>query len=223
MTKWKVALLTIMLLLFVGCVDYQESLTLNYDGSGELGILFGMDMSMFDMFPGFDFEDDEDFDEDFADDYADEDSVVLGSLNEVEGVRVLRSEQYRDEQSWEWEDLLVAFDSLEALEEAHREADADRLGTLVWHRDGPGVWLFERVLPFMADLDGEPMDDMAWQMMGGLLGDTLFSYSVTFPGRVLEANVPAEQIDQSTNTVTWKFTVGSMLEENQVLHARVAQ
>ncbi len=219
MKPWRALLLLMsVMLLLTGCMNYREHMMLNEDGSGELSVLFGMDTSAMDMFPEAELDADESEDE-----LDEEDGVVLDSIEETEGVRIIRSEQYRDEDGWEWEDFAVAFDSLEALKEAHTDADAERLGTIEWYQESSGDWVFERALPPMSGLDGEPMDDMMWQMMSGFFADAEFSYSVTFPGSIIEANAPEEDIDRETNTVTWRFAALSMQNPDEALRARIGQ
>ncbi len=210
MKRWMLLLLVVGALIFAGCVDYQEEMTLNADGSGIMTVLVGMDMSMFSMF--------EDMEEDGLEDDADDEGGLEFSEDfaDVEGVEILEEESYRDG-DWEWSRVVIAFDSLEALAES--QGDDGDLGVITWSQGPDGRWYFERELPIMGAEDDEELDQEALNMMAGFLGDSSFTYSVVFPGAVLEANTDEELIEFAESRVTWTFPQIDLMRESVTLRA----
>lgn len=216
MTKKHLALLvlTLAVLLLAGCMQYQDDLVIFADGSGELSILMGVDMEMMEMFGEAD-EDEPFFDE------PDEE------FEEMDGVRVIRQENFREE-NWEYTQVVYGFDSIEQLMAALTETDDDAaadLGLISWTQEADGTWMFSRVIIDMdMGFDDDEMDAESLGMMSMFFGDAGFTYTVTFPNRVLETNANEEDIDYGTNTVTWRVSMMDMIQQADLnMWARVAQ
>lgn len=215
MKRW-VLVLVLFSVLLGGCLEFQEHLDLNRDGSGQLSMLVGIDLSMLNM-----------FDED-SDMSMDTEIDVSSEFSGIEGVTVLRNEQYQED-SLEWSDLVISFVSLEHLmaTQSHMDEDGEiekgSLGEISWSRDDGGYYVYQRVLPLFGNEDEEEMDEMTKAMLFSFFGEVFFLYSVTFPGGVLDANAPIEDIDSNTNTVTWSFSLPSMMLDNQVMWAKIAR
>ena len=209
MKRWMWVVLAAVALLLSGCVDYQETLVLERDGSGEFSMLVGMDMSMFAMFDDM-VEEAEDVEEDPA--------FIVDE--EMEGIRLIREETWTDEDGWEWSDVALAFDTLEALQEAFADSDDDPIGQIHWYQDGDH-WVFERNMAPVGGMDEEPMDAATLQMMSGFFGNSEFRYTVRFPGQIIKTNAEVENVDHQNNTVTWVFSMQTMTAEPQTMHATI--
>lgn len=218
MKRCVLVLLISCLLVLGGCIEYQESLELYEDGTGQLSIMMGFDLSMMEMFSSDD--DDEDMDMDMGLDF-------IENIPDMDGITVLLEESY-EEDGWEWSKVVFSFDSLEHLRalneiEIEEEDGSDFLGHLTWERGDDGYYIFNRELPLFGDDSDEEMDEMTIDMMLSFFGDVQFVYSVTFPRAVLETNTETESIDSSTNTVTWTFSLPDMVTGNQVMWAKIAR
>ncbi len=223
MKKILSVLMVLSVLLLVGCVDYEETMILNADGSGRVLLKVGMDTSMMDSM-GLDmFEDEEEEDEEefqglnIGDDFRD-----------MEGVTLVSEREWKEE-GWTWSEVVIAFDSLEkmlaAIEQDLQDDDTyedsgSPFGEITWERTRDGHWEFHRSIPLFGD-EGEEMDEMGLTMLRAFFGDTYFYYHVQFPGRILEANTETDLINHQTNTVTWKFSMPDMMSANQVMWAKV--
>lgn len=217
MKRWIVALV-LSLLLLGGCIEYHENLDLYEDGSGELTILMGFDLAMMEMFS---YEEDEE----------DEMDMNMGldlveNLPDMEGVSIIVGESYQED-GWEWSNVSISFESIEHLQALSEieddEVEESFIGELSWSRGEDGHYIFSRVLPLYGEGHNGDMDEMTRDMVVSFFGDVTFVYSVTFPRAVLEANTESENIDATSNTVTWSFLLPDLVMSNLEMWAKIAR
>ena len=202
MRKTAVGFATLILVLVSGCATYKEELQILKDDSGTLSFTSGV-VEMFGT-----------------------ESEVNYHPDGIEGYRIVSVNSYADD-GFDWTEAIAHFDSIDALAEVV-ESSAGLVGRISYEEDGEGNMVFLRDLTPVRDLirvftgGEEPTEEMVEEELGEL-AFLPWSFTVQFEGRILDTNALPENIDESTNTVSWFFTFRDLVDTPQIMCVTVAQ
>ena len=197
------------LLLFVlsSCIDYQEKMKLNYDGSGTITFAVGVNQSLFGGIA--DSSNFKDFDE----------SKIKEQYSGKKGIKFLGSRTYTQDGN-KWVEINLSFESLQALNEANKDSmQQSMMGTINLSEDASGNMVFTRKLlakPGSTEKDsvGSEFADGMMQMM---FGNYKWKYELTLPGKIISTNAAQNDVDYKTNTVKWTMSLASLASAHEMI------
>lgn len=210
-------------LLIVGCVQVEQTLTLNADGSGSLAVSYGMskeDVAQMEAMSreAFEAEGMTNDPEAYAMFDFDEDDIRADfKAYEQHGV-TLQSVKTAESNGWKYVHLNVKFKSLEGL--SRTEFISDRTISLV--RDEEGHYLFRQAAaqtPAEEEAAGKEQDDVA-AAMADLMKGFRAVMIVRAPSKILSSNAGASD----ETSATWEFDLAkdpNALERAQKLDMQV--
>ncbi len=201
-------LLSLLLSLFIlGCINYDETLTLKPNGSGELHFKFGVDESLLGL---------NDSDAVFVVDESD----MRKKLEGIDGVELVDSKTFSDQGS-RWTEVILRFNSLANLAQVTQKIEqSDFIGTIALSTDKDGNQHFTRKI--ISNDSKQTENEIPSKILDSMMGKYSWTYKTKFPGKVISANTADENIDRNNNTVTWKFSFGSILQGPLVMEATIA-
>lgn len=207
MKKLQIFLIGFFSLLLIGCLEYEETLTISSDGSGTLIFKMGVEESILEMSDDNDFQN---FDE----------NPIRQNFEGVDGIEVTESKSYTDK-GVRWIEITLHFESLEQLSNAEENFDQRGfIGHLSFSKDADGNQVFTREISFQTP--EEEQDEFSKNMMESVFGKYYWTYTTIFPRRVISANTSEKNINYEQNKVTWSFSLGSLFNEPQVMEATIA-
>lgn len=207
-------------LLTIGCMDYDEAIVLNEDGSGTIAVQYKIDRSYFDQMamiaqqPGG--KEDEDMDPTQEVLNRTDIEELLGKTQS--GIKLLSYDKKQLDDTWVW-DMKFAFDDinklyfLNAAMQLDSQEDADSEGDLseeemkpIFTKQADGSWLFERELNgpddefgsmgYDGDTDAENYDSAPEYSAGDSENDTEENYETTDEGNLSEEEMDAGEMMQ---------------------------
>ena len=202
----RLLLLILPFLLVLSCIEYEEEMWVNKDGSGKIK----MKISMPQFLAEYDTEGEgiSSFDEE----------NVKKKIEEIDGLTLIESKSYEENEKNVIE-MVVKFDSFEILEKANEEEDNQLfIGDIKMEKDEDDRIVFKRTIS-MEDSSKSEADKESEKLMAAMLGQYKFSYMVHFPNKVIEANTSDDNIDQKSNTVKWTFSLASIISAPQEMVA----
>lgn len=205
MKKLTRLLIVILAISFVSCLEYNEKLKLNDDGSGEITFAVGLNDNLFNM-GGDDTQVNEFNEENIKKDYEDKD-----------GIKLVDSRSYSKDGN-RWIEIMLEFESLEKLQAASQDtASEGMIGKMSLTNDDTGNWVFSRqIFSGKRNAKTDSADFDPSNMMGLMFSKYKWHYELTLPSKIISTNAKQEDINKSTNTVQWTFSLAS-LTENQVM------
>ncbi len=216
------ACLTPVVLLFAGCLEYEEDLYLEKDGSGRVELRLGLvdlnetlrQMSGGDtaapagMSPGTARASEEDF---------------RLMAEGIDGVEYISGRSYMEEGKRHVEAVLE-FDSLESLaglSDSGMGEQPDFFGRITW-REQDGEYVFERRIHTSGGAETGEAGALGKAMMAGVFQGHNLRFTTHFPGDIVATN-EAGQIDPNDpKTATWTVPLSRLMSEPVTLQARVA-
>ena len=197
----KSALLLIVLVFFAGCIEYEEELWLNKDGSGRMVIRMGIETELLEMTDEGDF------------DFFDPDNIKA-ELNAIQGIKLISSESILEE-GVEWIEVDFEFSSMEVLELVNQtEFMGDMIGDISLSKDDYGNMLFSRTI----DMSEGGVEDE--EFIKSMFEDYEWKYTLHLPGKIVDVNVVnAQDMDIHTNSAFWSFNMYSVTESPQTMEA----
>lgn len=196
----KIILFSVLVFVVAGCIEYQEKMKINNDGSGEITFAIGINESFFQM--GGESPEMKEFDE----------NKLKEKFQNQKGIKFTGSKTYSKEGN-RWIEVQLAFDSVNDLMNASRDSTGqDIIGNISLKEDKDGNMVFERILS--TKNDGEKTDsastDLGNGMMEAMFGQYKWKYELTVPGNIISSNAQENDIDRSTNTVKWALSLMSL-------------
>ncbi len=186
--------------LLSGCLEYQEKMKLNSDGSGEVMFSFGISESLLNMESSN--NDIKDFDE----------SKINEEFKNKKGVKVLSSRTY-SQAGQRWIEINLAFETLDYLISATADSTQKTiLGDISLSETSDGKMIFTRKLyKEPVNTEGDSASDAVSQgMMEMIFGHFKWSYELTLPGKIISSNAAQNDIDYSTNMIKWTVSMASI-------------
>ncbi len=200
--KLAAVILVALAAFMMGCIEYQEEMWLNADGSGKAMLKIGM------VSQG---EGEED--EDFAFDV----ERTAEMFEKTPGVTVTSKRGYSENER-DWLELEIEFDSLAAFQKVTETGeDTDFIGKFSLRKPEKGVVVFNRKVQAG---EGESPANLA--MTEGALKGFTWSYIVHFPSKILESNAPQENVDIAANTVKWSYSLLELAQGPQTMSVTFA-
>jgi hypothetical protein len=193
----------LLFILFMGCFDYEDEIWLNKDWSGT----FSMKMGVAESFLEEGAQDMNWFDEEEA----------KQTFEGHEGIELSEVKGYSDAGK-KYVEYTVEFTSIAALNMFGTSPDAEFMGTF-------GIDTLNKEILFTRDINVAG-DDTAGAMdtesLAGMFADVIWEYKVHFPYKVLEANTVEDNIDTGENTVTWNYSLASLMTSPGHMEARLS-
>ncbi len=189
--------LVCLIMIFEGCIYYEEELWLNRDGSGRIDF----EMSISEPLATLMAKSKEEpwiSPEDFEEKLREANGIVVKDIRTYTkaGNRVISASfKFKDQQS-----LMGLSSDLDKF---------DFLGTVSIEKNSAGNLLFKRTI---VETEAEEEDISIEEWMQAYT----WKYVVHFPDKVLKANVADEHIDDEANTVTWEFPFVSLMKNYPV-------
>ena len=203
----KYFLVVILLFILSSCINYQEKMKLNYDGSGTITFAVGLNQSLFGgMADSSNFKD---FDE----------SKIKEQYSGKKGIKFLGSRTYTQDGN-KWVEINLSFESLQALNEANKDSmQQGMMGTINLSEDANGNMVFTRKLlakPGSAEKDSAG-SELANGMMQMMFGNYKWKYELTLPGKIISTNAAQNDVDYKTNTVKWTMSLASLASAQEMI------
>jgi hypothetical protein len=170
------------------CMEYQETLKLDSDGSGIITLRF-LSKNGPAKFPT--------------------PVEVSRRFDRIEGIQVISQNLIDSGSSF---DVTLRFRNLHALQNIGGLGKHDQpVGQFRLMEDSLGQNVFERIV-FLRQGAGAPdsMDAFAQSMFRGLFGETIWSYQVLFPGKVVSTN--GDELDSTLNSVVWHRPLMNLIQ-----------
>ncbi len=195
----KILLVTIVLL-FSGCMEYEDHMVLEWDQSGVLQFAMGLNEAFMD-------EDSEMSEEE-----------LWAQLSQIEAVSPEWVSVYHDG-GHQWAEGRVVIPVVNALVPGASE-DFPMFGHMEWYEEN-GTWQFQRTLILSDDAPDELVEPGADEFLQLFTAGIVWKYSVQFPGEIISANTAERNIDYDANVVTWSFSLGSLMSQPRVMTAEI--
>lgn len=211
--KRLLVLAVVFVVFLTGCVQYNEELVLNRNGSGKLTSKMGI-TDMDQMFGMFD-------EDDVSEEEYDEEELPV---EDIPGIKVISAREYTED-GVDWTDVTLEFETLEALSQGFSSEDFVPVGNISFEREGINL-VYRRVLPNLTRYSEEELEmdemmgmGMSMQMLTMFMGDAYWVYEVTLPGRIIDSN--ADETVNS-NTVKWTFPMTDLITTDTEMWAKIA-
>ncbi len=206
MNRSVVLCVTLFSLLLTGCLEYHEQMQLAPDGSGEVTMSVGMDNSILNL---------------SGNDTVDglNESEIRDHFADIEGLEITGSTMYND-RGLHWVEISLRFTSPEVLEQAVRDGEFPGFfGRISYKLSSDGTYRFSRTVAFdEGDLEDE---EFGRKLLQAMFSRYFWEYEITFPGEVLKAKAPAENIDPETHTVRWSYSLGELAGSARTMTATI--
>lgn len=205
--------LVLVILALTGCIEYEEEVWINADGSGKIHFEIAVPSMMAQkMTEG---------DDGLAKLYGD----LQNAKERFAAVDGLEAEEVKTYEKAGKVILSVRlqFDSWDRLGKLQDKPDSLRgkgvLGEVSLSEDESGNIVFKREVGVENPNAGTEENEMAQALVQGLLSNYTWSYTLHFPATVVSANAAEEDIDRESNTVTWEFGLASITNGPVVMEA----
>jgi hypothetical protein len=192
----RIALFGLLLLLLAGCVDYNEELWLNKDGSGKVRMTIGVQTSY------------------------ENDNEINRYVNQP-GISLISKSIYR-KKNFTFYNLEFKFKNLEAFNNLNDQiSNADFFGriTLTKEKDG-SITLKRRIA--LGSPSGEE-DEIEQLILAHTAGNLKWHYKLHLPWKIIKANAAAANIDYKNNTVSWEYQTSYLWSQSQTMTVRMKQ
>jgi hypothetical protein len=201
-----------MLLLAAGCINYDQQMELNSNGSGKMVMHYSMASQLVSMMQmggssGGEGENEMPFKL--------KEEEVKADLK-APGVKVEKFET-KTEGDQQHFYVHLTFDKVTSLNATKTFKDMQ----ITWKEDG-GVTTFSQVLKGKKKAAGatEGDDQMGKQMAQAMFGNAAFKYNVKFPAKVLPAPDTNGTISEDGQSVSWSFPLVEMESGDKVMTAK---
>jgi hypothetical protein len=198
--------ISILSILLISCIQYQEKMKLNSDGSGEITFSVGISESFFNL--GDQSGEIKNFDE----------NKIKKNFAGKKGIKLLNSRTYTQDGN-RWVEIKLGFESLQLLMESNKDSSQQAMiGELSLVEDSKGNMVFTRKLTksdSSANKDSTT-DGIGTGMMEMMFGQYKWKYELAVPGKIISTNAEQNNIDHGNNTVKWTLSMAS-LSQTQIM------
>lgn len=193
------AIITLSILL-ISCIQYQEKMKLNSDGSGEITFSVGVSESFFSL--GGQSGEIKNFDE----------NNIKKNFADKRGIELLNSRTYTQDDN-RWVEIKLGFESLQLLMESSKDSSQQAMiGELSLKEDAKGNMVFTRKISKSdsSENNDSTSDEIGTGMMEMMFGQYKWKYELIVPGKIISSNAEPKDIDHNTNTVRWTLSMASL-------------
>ncbi|MFH1196907.1 MAG: hypothetical protein V1720_14505 [bacterium] len=181
-----------------GCIRYNEKMKLNSDGSGELTFAIGISEEILNMGGGQNGFDE--FDE----------NKIKEDYTKKDGVKYVSGKTFSKDGN-KWIEVTLQFDSVEKLAAASQDSSKKGMIGVISLKEENGNWVFTRSISEDKDTGQTDSADAANQnMMNMMFAQYNWEYELTLPSKIISTNAVAENVNHSTNTVKWVFSMANL-------------
>ena len=192
-----------------GCVEYRESLVLERDESGTLAMAIGVNETLLRAAA-------------VAESGLYDPEAALAALRAQPDLQVIES-RAETREGTRWLHLVLTFESVAALNGVNRiEQYRGLFGTIALTENAAGQQVLTRTIQarLPEKIEGSFLPSLIAPMVAGYP----WSYEMRFPARVVESNGEAEGgSDGDAKVVRWRFSLGDLVAEPQVMRTRFAR
>ena len=192
-----------------GCVEYRESLVLERDESGTLAMAIGVNETLLRAAA-------------VAESGLYDPESALSALQAQSDLQVIES-RTETREGTRWLHLVLTFESIAALNGVNRiEQYRGLFGTIALTENAAGQQVLTRTIQarLPEKIEGSFLPSLIAPMVAGYP----WSYEMRFPARVVESNGEAAGgPDGDAKVVRWRFSLGELVSEPQVMRTRFAR
>jgi hypothetical protein len=196
----KILFLSLFSIILVSCIEYQEKMKLNLDGSGEITFAFGISESIFSM--GGDNAGLKEFNEEKIDQ----------NYKDKKGIKLVSKRTYTESGN-RWMEAKISFDSINDLIASSTDTTQQAaIGDISLTQDSNGNMVFTRKIS-KEQKETEPdssSQKVGEGMMEMMFGKYQWHYELTLPGKIVSTNANSADVDYSSNTVKWNIPIASL-------------
>jgi len=182
-------LLGLLVLLIAGCVEYDEELWLNADGSGRARVLIGVLTSY-------------------------QNEQVINRYTAQKGIHLISKDIYR-KQKYTYYRLEFRFDNLEAFNNLNDQiSNADFIGKLTMEKLGKGLYKLKRRIA-LGGIEGE--DEIEQLIFTHPLDNLKWHYKLHLPWKIVRANAVPASVNYAQNSVEWTYQTTRLWNKSQTM------
>jgi hypothetical protein len=183
-------LFPICLFLF-GCIQYNEEMWLNRDGSGHSQ----MHITVYSNY---------------------QNSETIGKYANIEGIHLLNFKTYRNKDN-SYYDIEIGFDNLKAFNELNdKDAMAHFIGKSEIIKGKRGLLEFKRVIS-LGSTEINDEDQLADLFQTLFTVNRNWRYTIHFPYEIVSANTDPGNIDYKNKTVKWNYEIAYLWNKDQTM------
>ncbi len=183
-------LLSFLLVLLAGCVDYNEELWLNSDGSGRAKTTIGVLTSY-------------------------HNAEEINRYSTLPGIHLISKSVYR-KKNYTYYNIEFTFDNLDAFNNLNDEISITQfIGRISLDKNKKGKIEFKRRIAL-----GSPAmenDEIEQLILTLPHQDLKWSYKLHLPWRIIEANTSKEKISFQNSIVTWNYQTSMLWNKPQIM------
>ena len=180
-----------VLLFFAGCIEYEENLTINKNGSGTITMTYGMPLEMVKNDASFTAE------------------KIRDDLTEIDGVTVISTKDFVKD-GLKWVEAKAKFRSLENLGNIKNDQLPGFSGAMAYTENKNGSFTFTKSLGDKPK-NPKPDNEKDVMMMKNMIGDVTWNYEITFPMNVTDAQAETGEINTSGKKLSWSVPLASFI------------
>jgi hypothetical protein len=187
----KLLLLFPVCLCLLGCIQYEEEMWLNRNGSGHSRMHITVSSN-----------------------YQNTDSI--SKYANIEGIHLLNFKTYRNEGNTYY-DIELAFDDLKAFNALNdQDAIAHFIGKSEIIKEKRGLLKFRRIIS-LGSTEINDEDQMADLFQTIFTVNRNWRYTLHFPYSIVTANADPSNIDYKNDTVKWNYEIAYLWNKDQVM------
>ncbi|HOD18187.1 MAG TPA: hypothetical protein PLF50_02770 [Candidatus Cloacimonadota bacterium] len=192
----RLAILGLLMLFLAGCVDYNEELWLNRNGSGRVKMTIGVLTNY-------------------------ENKQEINRYLNQPGISLISKSVYR-KGKFTYYNLDFKFKSLEAFNNLNDEiSNADFFGRITLTREKDGTITLRRKIA-LGSLTGE--EDIIEQLAQTHLQDDLkWRYKLHLPYEIIRTNAAPSKVDLKNRTVSWEYQTSYLWNKSQTMIVKMQQ
>lgn len=186
----RAVLLSLLVLLLAGCVDYSEELWLHKDGSGRAKMVIGVLTSY-------------------------ENEQELNRYMDQPGISLISKSVYR-KNKFTYYKLDFRFSSLEAFNNLNDQvSNADFFGRISLSKEKDGTITMRRSIA-LGSMPSD-QDEIEQLILAHLQKDMKWRYKMHLPWKIVKTNAAPENTDYETNTVSWEYKTAYLWNQTQTM------
>ncbi len=186
----RIVLLGLLLIVLAGCVDYNEELWLNKDGSGKVRMIIGALTTY-------------------------ENNREINRYVDQPGITLISKSVYR-KKNFTFYNLEFKFNSLESFNNLNDQiSNADFFGRITIKKEKDGSITLKRRIA-LGSPSGE--EDEIEQLIFTQAQDKLkWQYKMHLPWKIIKTNAAPGNVDYKTNTVSWAYQTAYLWNHSQTM------
>lgn len=189
----KIRLITLLslIILWTGCMEYEEKLNIKKDGSGTITMTYGLPLEMVKQDDSFTAE------------------KIRNDLTGIDGITVISSKETVIDEV-KWVEATARFQSLGSLDNIKSDKLPGFSGVMDFIDHGNGSFTFTKVLGELPKTD-KPQKTQDMAMMKSMVGDVTWDYEISFPINIVSAESGQGEISVGGKKLTWSVSLAEFI------------